>query len=112
MGRNKAQGKYRRFDEFLLNHIVVRSNYGSCVYILKRNEKVILHLLLNIDEFLIANSKKIDIRKLKKILNSEFGMEDLGEAKRIVDMYIMRSRKKNELFLSQFIYLKKSVEAI
>jgi hypothetical protein len=37
---------YRRFDEFLLKTGFVRNNYDSCVYMMKKDEKVILYLLL------------------------------------------------------------------
>jgi len=43
-------------------------------------------------------------------LNDEFEMKDLGNAKRILGMDIMRDRNKGELFLSQQGYLRKVVE--
>ncbi|WJX64387.1 hypothetical protein P8452_49170 [Trifolium repens] len=101
---------YRRFDEFLLKGGFVRSNYDSCVYMMKRNEKVILYLLLYVDDILMASSDKHEIQKLKEMLNGEFEMKDLGSAKRILGMDILRDRSKGELFLSQHDYLKKVVE--
>lgn len=58
----------------------------------------------------MKNSSKNEIIKLKEILNGEFEMKDIGEAKRIVYMYIMRSHKKSELFIYQSSDLKKVVE--
>ncbi|CAJ2640159.1 unnamed protein product [Trifolium pratense] len=101
---------YRRFDDFLLKTGFVRSNYDSCVYMMKRNEKVILYLLLYVDDILMASSDKHEIQKLKEKLNGEFEMKDLGNAKRILGMDILRDRSKGELFLSQHDYLKKVVE--
>ncbi|CAJ2651441.1 unnamed protein product [Trifolium pratense] len=101
---------YRRFDEFLLKVGFVRSNYDSCVYMMKRNEKVILYLLLYVDDILMASSDKHEIQKLKEKLNGEFEMKDLGNAKRILGMDILRDQSKGELFLSQHDYLKKVVE--
>ncbi|KAK2414224.1 cysteine-rich RECEPTOR kinase [Trifolium repens] len=101
---------YRRFDEFLLKGGFVRSNYDSCVYMMKRNEKVILYLLLYVDDILMASSDKHEIQRLKEMLNGEFEMKDLGSAKRILGMDILRDRSKGELFLSQHDYLKKVVE--
>ena len=49
---------YRRFDEFLLKTGFVRSGYDSCVYMLKNGEKVILYLLLYVDDILMASSSK------------------------------------------------------
>ncbi|CAJ2637310.1 unnamed protein product [Trifolium pratense] len=101
---------YRRFDDFLLKTGFVRSNYDSCVYMMKRNEKVILYLLLYVDDILMASSDKQEIQQLKEKLNGEFEMKDLGNAKRILGMDILRDRSKGELFLSQHDYLKKVVE--
>ena len=43
-------------------------------------------------------------------MNSEFEMKDLGEAKRILGMEIIRDRKNKRLFLTQSSYLKKVVQ--
>ena len=101
---------YHRFDEFLLKTGFVRSGYDSCVYILKNGEKVILYLLLHVDDILMASSSKDDIMKLKEKLNGEFEMKDLGLAKRVICIDIFRNRDKGKLFLSQLSYLKKVVE--
>ena len=92
---------YRRFDEFLVKVGFVRSNYDSCVYMMRRNEKVILYLLLYVDDILMASSNRQEIQKLNEKLNEEFEMKDPGNAKRILGMDIMRDRNKGELFLSQ-----------
>jgi len=64
----------------------MRSNYGSCVFMMRRNEKFILYLLLYVDDILMASSDRQEIQKLKKKLNDEFEMMDLGNAKRIFGM--------------------------
>lgn len=43
----------------------------------------------------MVNFIKVETSKLKETLNGEFEMKDLGEAKRIIGMYIMRNRNKN-----------------
>ena len=40
------------------------------------------HLLLHVDDTLIASKSRSDINKLKKDLSFEFEMKDLGEAKK------------------------------
>ncbi|MCI03809.1 retrovirus-related pol polyprotein from transposon tnt 1-94, partial [Trifolium medium] len=77
---------------------------------MKRNKKVILHLFLYVDDILMASSDKQEIQKLKEKLNGAFEIKDLGNAKRILGMDIMRDRSKSELFLFQQGYLKKVVE--
>jgi len=65
---------------------------------MRRNEKVILYLLLYVDDILMER------------LNDEFEMKDLGNAKRILGRVIIRDRNKGEFFLSQQGYLRKVVE--
>src|SRR4030067_3506569 len=77
---------------------------------LKKGEKIILYLLLYVDDILMASSSKEEIGKLKEKLNGEFEMEDLSSAKRVIGIDIIRNREKGELFLSQASYLKKVVE--
>jgi len=101
---------YRRFDEFLLKTGFVKRGYDSCVYMLKRGEKVILYLLLYVDDILMASSSKDEIVKLKEKLNGEFEMKGLGPAKRVLGIDIFKNRDKGELFLFQLSYLKKVVE--
>ena len=55
---------------------------------------------------IVAKSMK-EITTLKKQLSSEFEMKDLGPAKKILDMKILRDKKYRLLFLSQENYIKK-----
>jgi len=81
---------YRWFDDFLVKADFLRSNYDSCVYMMRRNEKVIPYLLLYVEDILMARYDMQEIQKLEKKLNEEFEMKYLGNAKRILDMDIMR----------------------
>lgn len=64
------------------------------MYILKRNNDVILHLLISTDDTLMTRSSKEEIHKLKKTLNGEFKMKDFSEVKMIIGMSILKSQKK------------------
>ncbi|KAL9840446.1 putative RNA-directed DNA polymerase [Arabidopsis thaliana] len=64
-------------------------------------------MLLYIDDILIASKDKNHIDELKTLLNSEFEMKDLGEAKKILGMEISRDRQKGTLTVSQDGYLLK-----
>ena len=101
---------YLRFDEFLLKTDFVRSGYDSCVHILKKEEKFIVYLILYLDDILMANSRKDDIKKHKEKLNCEFEMKELGPTKKILGIDIMRNREKGELSLSQLSFLKKVMD--
>ena len=50
-------------------------------------------LLLYVDDMLHISKSKSKICELKKILNIEFDMKDLGNAKKILGMNIERNRK-------------------
>lgn len=60
---------------------------------------------------LIACSEREEIEVLKQLLNSEFDMKDLGPAKKILGMEIIRNMKKGTMILSQRKYLDKVLGA-
>uniref|UniRef100_A0A3Q7IDN0 Reverse transcriptase Ty1/copia-type domain-containing protein n=1 Tax=Solanum lycopersicum TaxID=4081 RepID=A0A3Q7IDN0_SOLLC len=59
------------------------------------------------DDMPIAAKKKYDIQKLKGLLSAEFEMKDLGAARKILGMEIIRDRERRKLFLSQRSYIQK-----
>jgi len=65
-----------------------------------------IYLLLYVDDMLIAAKDKKEIAKLKAQLNNEFEM-DLGAAKKILGMEIIRERHVEKLYLSQKGYINK-----
>ncbi|GJU44747.1 transposable element [Tanacetum coccineum] len=58
-------------------------------------------------DMLIASQSSDEIEKLKTRLKSEFEMKDLGKAKMILDMEIVRDRKLRKLCLTQKQYLRR-----
>uniref|UniRef100_A0A3Q7GRP1 Reverse transcriptase Ty1/copia-type domain-containing protein n=1 Tax=Solanum lycopersicum TaxID=4081 RepID=A0A3Q7GRP1_SOLLC len=66
-----------------------------------------IYLVLYVDDMLIAAKKKYDIHKLKGLLSAEFEMKDLGAARKILGMEIIRDRERRKLFLSQRSYIQK-----
>uniref|UniRef100_A0A3Q7ED97 Reverse transcriptase Ty1/copia-type domain-containing protein n=1 Tax=Solanum lycopersicum TaxID=4081 RepID=A0A3Q7ED97_SOLLC len=67
-----------------------------------------IYLVLYVDDILIAAKKKYDIQKLKGLLSAEFEMKDLGAARKILGMEIIRDRERRKLFLSQRSYIQRS----
>ena len=108
--RQSPRQWYKQFDEFMLGIKFIRCSYDSCVYLKMKKDQVVVYLLLYVDDMLIASKSVQDIQELKQKLNSEFEMKDLGEAKRILGMAIVRDRKNKKLFLTQSSYLKKVVQ--
>ncbi|KAH9662167.1 hypothetical protein KPL70_024758 [Citrus sinensis] len=101
---------YIRFDDFMVSKGYHRSRYDSCVYFGGSNQGGAAYLLLYVDDMLIASKYKSEIERLKNLLNAEFEMKDLGNAKRILGMDIIRNRSAGTLFLSQEKYIKKVLE--
>ena len=98
---------YKRFDLFMTSHDFRRSGYDSCVHFKKNDNGSFVYLLLYVDDMLIASKDKGEIRKVKAQLSKEFEMKDLGSAKKILGMEILRDGKVGKLYLSQKGYIEK-----
>ncbi|KAI3780212.1 hypothetical protein L2E82_10183 [Cichorium intybus] len=84
-----------------------RCTYDSCVYFKKGDDGSKIYLLLYVDDMLIAAKDMKEIQKLKDQLKADFEMKDLGAAKKILGMEIVRDRKSRILHLSQKGYIEK-----
>ncbi|GKB23082.1 transposable element [Tanacetum coccineum] len=69
----------------------------------------LIYLLLYVDDMLVAAKDMEEVKKLKIILNTEFDMKDLGAARKILGMEIIRDRNHGKLFLSQKGYIEKII---
>ena len=76
-----------------------------CYYV-KSFENSYIILLLYVDDMLIAGSSIKEINNLKKQLAKQFAMKDLGAAKQIFGMKIIRDKANGTLKLSQSEYVK------
>ena len=97
---------YKKFDSFMLSDGFKRSDYDRYVYLKTVNGSAI-YLLIYVDDMLIAVKDKSEIAKFKAQLNKEFEMKDLGAAKKILGVKIIRDRKSGMLYLSQRDYIEK-----
>ncbi|KAG8478904.1 hypothetical protein CXB51_028750 [Gossypium anomalum] len=98
---------YKRFDSFMTSRDFKRRSLDSCVYFKKNSDSFFVYLLLYVDDMLIATKDKGEIRKVKAQLSEEFEMKDLGPAKKILGIEILRDRKASKLYLSQKGYIEK-----
>ena len=67
-------------------------------------------LLLYVDDMLIIGQDANMIRRLKVELSKSFDMKDLGPAKQILGMKIVRDRKSKKVWLSQEKYVERVLE--
>ncbi|GKA72573.1 retrotransposon protein, putative, ty1-copia subclass, partial [Tanacetum coccineum] len=98
---------YKRFDEDMLSNGFKRSSYDSCVYYRSYAPGEYIYLLLYVDDMLIACKSKAKIGSTKSLLKKEFDMKELGEAKKILGLEIIRDRSCKILRMSQSGYVSK-----
>ena len=101
---------YKRFDTFILKIGFKRSSYDGCFYYKKLQGSLMMFLVIYVDDMLLACKDKSQIQEVKRILKSEFDMMGLGNARRILDMEIVRNSEDRTLFLSQNGYLEKVLQ--
>ena len=83
-----------------------RCEADHCCYV-KFSDNSYIILLLYVDDILIVGSSIEEINNLKKQLSKQFVMKDLGVAKQILGMRIIRDKSNVTLKLSQSKYVKK-----
>ena len=69
---------------------------------------MMIYLLLYVDNMLTASKDKMKVDCIKQKLCGEFEMKDLGRAKRILGMEIMRDRKNGSLYYHRKDMCRKS----
>ncbi|GJW31633.1 retrovirus-related pol polyprotein from transposon TNT 1-94 [Tanacetum coccineum] len=74
-----------------------RSSYDSCVYFKEFAPGMYIYLLLYVDDMLIACKSKSEIEYTKGLLRKEFDIKELGPAKKILGMEIVRDRGSQTL---------------
>ena len=77
------------------------------VFVKKFDGGDFLILLLYVDDMLIVGRDHTKIRVLKNGLSRSFSMKDMGPAKQILRMHIVRDRTKKLLWPSQEKYVTK-----
>ncbi|KAL1540901.1 hypothetical protein AAHA92_25185 [Salvia divinorum] len=101
---------YIKFDAHLSSIGFIKSAYDNCVYIKSDEEKEVAYLVLYVDDMLVAAADMNEINSVKHELQREFEMKDLGEAKRILEMDIIRNRNEDEIKLVQTDYFGKLIK--
>ncbi|GKA37408.1 retrovirus-related pol polyprotein from transposon TNT 1-94, partial [Tanacetum coccineum] len=86
---------------------ISRNNYDSCVYFKEFAPGMYIYLLLYVDDMLIACKSKSEIEYTKGLLRKEFDMKELGPARKILGMEIVRDRGSRTLKVSQSGYVQK-----
>ena len=81
----------------MTDHGYHKTQADHCVIVKKFDGGDFLILLLYVDDMLIIGRDPKKIGSLKKALNKSFTMKDMGPAKQILGMHIVRDRMKKLL---------------
>ena len=77
----------------MLDQKYTRSQFDHCVYFQRLVDGSFIHLLLYVDDMLIACKSKVEINCLKAQPSSEFEMKHLGETQKILGMETLLDRQ-------------------
>lgn len=101
---------YRKFDSFMGEQGYKKTYNDHCVFLKKFSGNDLIILLLYVDDMLIVGQNVEIIDSLKQQLSKTFCMKELGPAKNILGMRIIRDRKARRLWLSQEAYVHKVLQ--
>lgn len=100
---------YFRFHEAITSFGFTMVDEDHCVYVQKTSEGITF-LSLYVDDILLAGNNMEMINTTKEWLSSVFEMKDLGEARYVLGVEIIRNRSKRLLGLSQKSYIGNVLE--
>ena len=82
-----------------------RAMADDCLYVLQEHGKIVLIVLIYIDDMAIAGKEIPGIILFKQNLSKDFKITDLGEIKFILGIQITRDRSNYLLYLNQSAYI-------
>ncbi|CAM8902445.1 unnamed protein product [Rhodiola kirilowii] len=98
-----------KFNKCMLSRGFVRSKFDTCLYLKRPKSGMCLYPFIYVNDILIMSNAKSEIEKIKKELSMNFDMKDLGTAKKILDINIIRDRPNKKIILSQAEYIDKVI---
>ena len=96
---------YKKLDSFMVGHGYTRTDANPCVYVKKFPNGKFIILLLYVDDMLIVGQDANMVDSLKELFKL-FDMKELGPARQIISIQIIRDRKAKKLWLSQEKYVE------
>nr|AAV88069.1 hypothetical retrotransposon [Ipomoea batatas] len=101
---------YKKFTSVMSKHGYKKTSSDHCVFVNRYSDDDFVILLLYVDDMLIVGRNASRIQELKQELSKSFSMKDMGPAKQILGMKIIRDRQNKKLWLSQEKYIEKVLE--
>lgn len=101
---------YKKFESLMNKQGYNKTSSDHCVFVKRFASDDFIILLLYVDDMLIVGKDVSKIDRLKGQLSSSFAMKDLGPAKQILGISIVRDRKEKKIWLSQQKYIEKVLD--
>lgn len=100
----------RKISKWLKKYGLRQSRGDPCLYTVVDGSGGMLIVVLYVDDLLIAGSSLTVVEAFKKAIAAEFEMKDMGEAKWILGMEIVRDLEKGTIELKQRAYFERVLE--
>ena len=101
-----------KFKSIMGEHGYAETNSDHCVFAKVFGDDDFIILLLYIDDMLIVGRNMDIIKELKEQLSESFAMKDMGLAKQILGMRIVRDRGEKLIHLSHEKYIEKVLKRL
>jgi len=108
--KQSSRSWYFRFHEAITSFGFTMVSEDHCVYV-KKTTKEIMFLTLYVDDILLARNNLEMINATKQWLFSVFEMKDMGEARYVLGVKIVRNRPKKLLGMCHEAYIKRVLES-
>ncbi|GJY59854.1 retrotransposon protein, putative, ty1-copia subclass [Tanacetum coccineum] len=105
--KQSPRQRYKRFDVYMISNGFSCNSYDICIYFKDFALGMYIYLLLYVDDMLIACKSKSEIKYTKGLLRKEFDIKELGPARKILGIEIVRDRGSQTLKVSQSGYVQK-----
>jgi hypothetical protein len=100
---------YKKLHEKLCDLGFCRSSVDHSIYSRNYNGSIFI-IAVYVDDLILVTNSTNQLMETKKMLNTIFEMKDLGDAKWILGIEIIRDRSKRTLVLRQSKYIKDVLE--
>ena len=96
----------KQLHDVLTKLNLIHAFADDCLYIRKEDGKIILIVLVYVDDMAVAGPNRIHIMSFKSALAEDFDITDLGELKFMLGILVTRDRQKRLIYLSQSVYIQ------
>jgi len=95
----------KRLHDVLTKFNLTRAFAGDCLYIKKEAGKIILIVLVYVDDMAVAGPNGTHIVSFKSALAEKFDITDMGELRFMLGILVTHDREKQLIYLSQSAYI-------